>query len=52
MFSFLFRYLFYFLKSENANKKELCEVLEGLLSVDPTSELSEEYVKLASHKNG
>ncbi|XP_078382190.1 LOW QUALITY PROTEIN: TATA box-binding protein-associated factor RNA polymerase I subunit A-like [Oculina patagonica] len=45
-----YRYLYYFLKSENANKKELCDILEGLLSVDPTSELSEEYVKLASLK--
>lgn len=49
---FCFRYLYYFLKSENAHKKELCEVLEGLLSVDPTTELNEEYTKLATHKTG
>ena len=47
-----FRYLYYFLKSENAHKKELCNVLEGLLSVDPTSELNEEYTKLATHEAG
>ena len=41
-----FRYLYYFLKSENADAQELCSVLEALLCVDPTSELSEEYVKL------
>lgn len=49
---FCFRYLYYFLKSENAHAKELLNVLEGLLRVDPTSELSEEYSKLASQKTG
>ena len=49
---FCFRYLYFFLKSENAHTKELLDVLEGLLSVDPTSELSEEYCKLATHKTG
>ena len=49
---FCFRYLYYFLKSENAHSKELLNVLEGLLSVDPTSELSEEYSKLATLKTG
>jgi len=44
------RYLYYFLKNENAHTKELLSVLEGLLSVDPTTELSEEYCKLATHK--
>lgn len=54
MFSlFIFnRYLYYFLKNECASKEELCAVLEGLLNVDPTSELSKDYIKLAKHKNG
>ena len=47
-----FRYLYYFLKSENAHTKELLNVLEGLLHVDPTSELSEEYTQLATHRTG
>lgn len=49
---FCIRYLYYFLKNENAHTKELLGVLEGLLSVDPTTELSEEYCKLATHKTG
>ena len=49
---FCFRYLYYFLKSENAHTKELLNVLEGLLRVDPTSELNEEYCMLATHKTG
>lgn len=54
MFSlFIFnRYLYYFLKTECASKEELCAVLEDLLNVDPTSELSKDYIKLAKHKNG
>ena len=52
MHYFCFRYLYYFLKNENAHTKELLSVLEGLLSVDPTTELSEEYCKLATHKTG
>lgn len=49
---FFFRYLYYFLKSENVHKKELLNVLEDLLTVDPTSELSEEYCKLVTNKTG
>jgi len=44
------RYLYYFLKSEDTDKQELCNVLEDLLRVDPTSELSEKYVKLRMHQ--
>jgi len=44
------RYLYYFLKSENVHKKELLNVLEDLLTVVPTSELSEEYCKLVTNK--
>lgn len=52
VYYFCIRYLYYFLKNENAHTKELLGVLEGLLSVDPTTELSEEYCKLATHKTG
>ena len=52
MYYFCFRYLYYFLKNENAHTKELLSVLEGLLSVDPTTELSDDYCKLATHKTG
>ena len=45
---FCSRYLYYFLKAENAAKEELCSVLKGLLAVDPTSELSKDYVQLTS----
>ena len=52
MYYFCFRYLYYFLKNENAHTIELLSVLEGLLSVDPTTELSDDYCKLATHKTG
>ncbi|XP_074607049.1 TATA box-binding protein-associated factor RNA polymerase I subunit A-like [Acropora palmata] len=41
-----YRYLYYFLKSNCTNAQELCTVLEGLLQIDPTSDLDEEYVEL------
>ena len=44
--------MYYFLKNERTDKQELCSVLEELLRVDPTSELSEEYTKLRMHQTG
>ena len=44
------RYLYYFLKREGSDEQELCSVLEGLLEVDPTSDLSDEYTKLRMHQ--
>ena len=40
------RYLYNFLKSEEAKKEELCRVLEPLLLLDPSSELTQEYTTL------
>ena len=48
----ILRYLYYFLKEEKTDRLELCNVLEGLLHIDPTSELSEEYIKLKMHETG
>ncbi|XP_068707113.1 TATA box-binding protein-associated factor RNA polymerase I subunit A-like isoform X2 [Montipora foliosa] len=45
------RYLYFFLKSGDTDKQELCSVLEGLLQVDPTSDLNEEYVQLRIHQS-
>ncbi|KAK2551447.1 TATA box-binding protein-associated factor RNA polymerase I subunit A, partial [Acropora cervicornis] len=42
----ILEYLYYFLKSNCTNAQELCTVLEGLLQIDPTSDLDEEYVEL------
>ncbi|XP_048589937.1 TATA box-binding protein-associated factor RNA polymerase I subunit A isoform X2 [Nematostella vectensis] len=42
------RYLYHFLKGDIRPRPQLISVLEGLLHVDPTSELAEEYCKLLS----
>ena len=46
------RYLYYFLKSNCTKAQELCTVLGGLLQIDPTSDLDEEYVELRRQQNG
>ena len=34
------------MKSEGADKKKLCQILESLVLLDPSSELTQEYAKL------